>query len=208
MKIEFDPQDTNVAAALGRALLEIAGEPGPTTVEHTGASPAPAEPVKTDEPEPEETVAPTEQTAKPDAKADRYGVKFDPDFCGQATDPFYGSGKREGQWKKKRGVSDEDYDAWYRSQLAAPADEPSPEEVDTAAAFSAFAAELAPEAPANAGQLMRWIAERQAAGHLTQQAIDGAYADVGQQLGMHAVTALFDPNTEAQAVAALHGALS
>lgn len=51
---------------------------------------------------------------------DKKGVSFIPAVCGEAKDPFYASGPRKGQWKKKRGatVTDAEYDAAYNLALA------------------------------------------------------------------------------------------
>lgn len=165
--------------------------------------------------QPEETEAEptgTAPTAEPDsntpstsgAPVDTKGVAFDANYCGQAKDPYYATGKRSGQWKKRKGVDDADYDAWYASQLGDSA--PAPE-VNTSAAFGAPAEQ--PEttaAPATTGEFMGWVSELQAAGRLTQEHVNQAYAANG--LG---INALFPPNTEEQIatnIAKLYEALS
>lgn len=147
------------------------------------------------------------------APTDQHGVAFDANYCAQAKEPFYASGSRSGQWKKRKGVGDDTYDAWYASQLAkAPAatdPDPAPEQVNTAGAFTPQAQQQQqqqPAAPQNTGDFMAWVAEKQAAGHLTQDAIQAAYAQAGI-----AITDLFPPNTDeqvAQRIGALYSQLS
>lgn len=118
-------------------------------------------------------------------------------YCGEAQDPFYSSGKRSGQWKKKRGVSDKDYDDWYAEELAelrgGATDEEShqPAAVNTAGAFGNGQAQQqsAPAAPQDTGEFMGWVSEKQAGGHITQDDIQQAYNQAGVQ-----VTDLFPPN--------------
>ena len=138
------------------------------------------------------TGAPADTTSN---EVDEKGVVFDAKFCGKAAIPFYGTGKRKGQWKKLRGVTDEAYDAWYTSQPKAEVtntaedDEP----VNTAGAFSADTT-AAPDsnAPTDCGSFMGWVSAKQAAELLTQDDIGQAYLKVGV-----AVTDLFPPNDPA-----------
>ena len=51
-----------------------------------------------------------------DQAVDLHGVAFDQAYCARAEEPFYTTGPRSGQWKKKRGVDDAAYDKWYTSQ--------------------------------------------------------------------------------------------
>ena len=120
---------------------------------------------------------------------DMNGVEVDGEYCGEAKDPFYGTGKRSGQWKKKRGVSDAAYDAWYAG--ARPEAEPAaePEKVDAAAAF---ANPIPDSVPTTAGDLMAWLSEEQAAGRLTPGVIADAYVTCGI-----ALTDLFPPHSDA-----------
>lgn len=140
------------------------------------------------------------------APVDTKGVAFDANYCGQAKDPYYATGKRSGQWKKRKGVDDADYDVWYASQLGDSA--PAPE-VNTSAAFGApteAAAEPETSVPTTTGEFMGWVSELQAAGRLTQEHVNQAYAANG--LG---INALFPPNTEEQIaanIAKLYEALS
>ncbi len=133
-------------------------------------------------------------------EVDTHGVPFNDKFCGKAAVPFYGSGKRKGQWKKRKGVSDEDYDSWYSgcgaavlaNEAAAEAKQDTP--VDTAGAFGGTSApaETAPanDVPTDCGTFMGWVAAQQAAGRLTQHQVSAVYAQLNLQ-----VTSLFPPNT-------------
>lgn len=131
------------------------------------------------------------------APRDQHGVGFNNQYCSQAREPFYATGKRSGQWKKKKGVSDEEYDAWYAGELKAqdgPAatdeDSHQPEPVNTGAAFgNGQAAQQAPAAPQDTGEFMGWVSEKQAGGLITQDDIQQAYNAAGVQ-----VTDLFPPN--------------
>ncbi len=51
-------------------------------------------------------------------KVDEKGVLFIPAVFGNAAIPFYASGARKGQWKKLRGVTDQEYDRVYAGELA------------------------------------------------------------------------------------------
>lgn len=145
-----------------------------------------------------ETAGPEPDTAgNSSAPRDQHGVAFNVHYCGEAQDPFYSSGKRSGQWKKKRGVSDKDYDDWYAEELAelrgGATDEEShqPAAVNTAGAFGNGQAQQqsAPAAPQDTGEFMGWVSEKQAGGHITQDDIQQAYNQAGVQ-----VTDLFPPN--------------
>ena len=105
---------------------------------------------------------------------DRHGVAFNPDFCANAADPFYNTGPREGQWKKRRGLDDAAYDAWYSSQRTPTA--PVATEFDAGAAFGAPAAEqVATDAPTDGAGFMVWVSEMLAAGRLKQADINDAW---------------------------------
>lgn len=128
-----------------------------------------------------------EVTGSGRADVDDNGVPKDPRFCATAKQPFYTSGKRLGQWKKRQGVSDEDYDAWYASQLEpgaaqetldhAESAEPAP--VDTTAAFSTAPAATAEPAPEHVGALFGWCASQTASGALQEIDIGNAYIEAG-----------------------------
>lgn len=128
-----------------------------------------------------------------EAPRDQHGVAFNVHYCGEAQDPFYSSGKRSGQWKKKRGVSDKDYDDWYAEELAELRGEEShqPGPVNTAGAFGTGQTEQPNQAaaPQDTGEFMGWVSEKQAGGLITQDDIQQAYNQAGVQ-----VTDLFPPN--------------
>ena len=137
---------------------------------------------------------------------DKKGVPFNAALCSNAKEPFYTSGARLGQWKKRKGVSDAEYDAWYTSALPgqAAASQTAP---FTAAAFApahvtSSAPVGTPAVPQNGGELMRMVAEWQGAGRLTQQQVDDAYREVGVNIGM-----LFDPVNGAAHAARVYQAL-
>lgn len=147
------------------------------------------------------------EVADTNAPRDQHGVAFSVHYCAQAEDPFYSSGKRSGQWKKKRGVSDNDYDDWYAEELAEvrhaggteehltrDEDSHAPTPVNTAGAFGGQATQQAPATPApeTTGEFMGWVSEKQAGGRLTQADIQAAYDHARVQ-----VTDLFPPNDAA-----------
>lgn len=154
--------------------------------------------------------APETDTRKRDPK----GVPFDEAYCANAADPFNASGKRKDQWKKRRGVGQDDYDKWYAAELdALPAAESASSAaaggVDTGKAFGAQAGtteardQVGP--PANAGELMVWTSEQQAAGRLTQDDLGRAYSSCNLK-----VTDLFsgEPAEITANVAALYAILA
>ena len=117
-------------------------------------------------------------------RVDKNGVAFNPEFCAVAQEPFYTCGKREGQWKKRRAVSDDAYDEWYAgerfgSQIV--------EEAETSAeqVFGKPVLEADESIPQDAGELMQYVSEQQAAGALTQQDVTDAYFKLG--LGFDAI---------------------
>lgn len=222
IKIEFPANRADIALALGSALTTIgSAEPQPevTTVGapeqvHTPEKPETAETVA--EPATSMESAPA-ATAAPDAEVDTKGVAKDPAFCANAKDPFYATGKRAGQWKKRQGVADDAYDIWYEDQLeavsgglrddAAPDEEVTPP-VDAAAAFAPStqqAAPVDPDVPKDCGTFMGWVAKMQASGAITQAQVGEAYDTAGFE-----VADLFDPDAAAVArnVATLYGILS
>lgn len=145
---------------------------------------------------------------------DMKGVPFNPITCGESKEPFYGTGKRSGQWKKKRGVDQDVYDKWYEEALAAAtlAEPMDDQPADTAAAFDAAPPPPPPAEPAaecefkDAGGLFGWIAEQQAAGNMPQERIDAAYAATG--VNMQDLFPPANPDAIAAAVAKLHAELS
>lgn len=141
-----------------------------------------------------------------DTRQDPNGVPFNPEYCGSAAIPFYASGPREGQWKKRKGVADEAYDAWYAS--ARPIDEaPANEQLDTSDAFgTGDQTSLAEPIPTDCGTFMGWVSAQQAAGRLTQTQVNDGYTQCGVK-----ITDLFPPNPAdqiAQNIAKLHALLS
>ena len=149
------------------------------------------------------------------ANTDTKGVPFNAEFCGKAAKPYYASGKRSGQWKKRQGVDELVYDNWYAAELAkvttsdtSQGEQPS---VNTGAAFGGQqqqqqggdvnAGEVAPH---DAGTLMAWVSEMQAAGRITQEQVNTAY----QQAGVTMTDVFPGPNktveTIAQAVRNVH----
>lgn len=141
-----------------------------------------------------EFTAPTEP-APSSARVDNNGVEFDANFCGEAAVPFYATGKTAGQWKRKRNLSETDYDTWYAGRVAAlPVVETAEQPVTTANAFTPAppppAEPAQPGALSTAGELMAWVAEMQVAKHLDQGAVDNAYATTGL-----ALPDMFPPNS-------------
>lgn len=137
----------------------------------------------------------------PDAsRVDHKGVAFNSAYCGNAADPFYGTGKRKGQWKKRKGVDDADYDAWYTAQT-------EPAAVNTAGAFALGVASVpAAVVPKNGGELMAFISEGQAAGRFDQSTVTAAYAQAGVADFME-IFPPADPATIAQKISAIYNAL-
>ena len=132
------------------------------------------------------------QTPEPSGRVDPNGVPFNPQFCANAKDPFYSTGKRTGQWKKARGVADSEYDAWYAAQnpsSSVPSKSPVAES----------------DAPATAGEFFTWVAERQKDGLLTAAHMQSAYA-------MEALTSDHvlseDPSVAADAITRLYARLN
>lgn len=229
-KIEFDPSNTALAAAIGRALTEYAAggaeqkectpyertdmelktagvqvnalkTAGTAAVQDgekvkTDAASSATEPASTIDHSAEETAAGAAAQAGSDASnahagagsVDEKGVTKDDDYCATAKVPFYGTGKRKGQWKKRQGVDEDEYDEWYASELAKVVKTETPQEetkVDTAAAFGKKQepTNTAAGAPQNGGDFMTWISEQQNAGNITQADLDAAYYATGVQVG-------------------------
>ena len=207
IKIEFPSHRSDIALAIGQALITIAqgerqemkapkvsaestAEERAELYKHT-PDPAPGETViradatgqhfehtgKTDEP-----MEAVEELDEPE-RTDENGVEFDAKYCANAADPFYATGKQKGQWKKRKGVDEADYNAWYASQLQdAPEqlakDEPEPQPEKAAAAFKKAPA-VATDAPKNFPELMTWFAGQQAAGNYEAQHLEKAFRDLG-----------------------------
>jgi hypothetical protein len=107
-------------------------------------------------------------------------VVFDAKYCGEAAVPLYASGKRKGQWKKRKSVEEADYDEWYAAQMLlnheqeAPKDQPEPNANATANAFKKSTVVEA-DAPKNFGELMAWFASQQTAGNYDAHHLEKAF---------------------------------
>lgn len=150
----------------------------------------------------------TASSATADGPVDEHGTPHNEKFCvsTKSQKPFYASGANKGQWKKKPGVDENAYNEWYAATMPLDGDEPKESApVDTASAFGGKTEQTAPAAggdvPQNAGDLMEYISERQAAGTLDQKIVTAAYGEVGVE-----INDLFGPN-EAEAVAKLYAHL-
>lgn len=224
IEIKFPADRNDIALAIGRALVEIAGGDATVTIEtqtvgdvsrsvetrgaadyvqHFDNDEAAARRETHEEDEQHEAAA--------DVELDEKGVPFNAEFCGKAAKPFYGSGKKKGQWKKRQGVDEDAYDEWYAGELLGagvvedeePADDTP---IETASAFGGqTAAEEQPsgDAPKDAGELMAWVAEMQAGGHLEATSVQTAYANAGVS-----PADLFNPATSDKAVADVYTILS
>lgn len=123
------------------------------------------------------------------AQVDEKGVPFNPDFCGKAAKPFYGSGKTKGQWKKKVGVSQDDYDEWYAGELyKEKIEEANDTGFDASKQFGNNPKNEGAPKFATGGDFMQWVAEQQAAGNLNTEMVEAAYQETG--IG---IPDLFDP---------------
>lgn len=146
-------------------------------------------------------------TATEATAADNNGVLKNDAFCSTAAKPFYASGPRSGQWKKRQGVDDAAYDAWYAGELAkvqsaaagsgGTGGEPrsgggSGGTIDTSSAFGGDAAPAGntETVPHDSGTLMAWVAERQTAGLTSQTDVNTAWENCDLSMGD-----IFAPNT-------------
>lgn len=158
----------------------------------------------TEEAEKQETDT-EENTAQADQRVDEKGVAFDPKFCAVAKDPFYGTGPRKGQWKKRKGVSDHEYSEWYmarehqavveshnvaKAAFMATAGDPK----ESVAAEPAQTS----EGPRTLGELMAWVAEKQTTSQLTTHDVASAYVKTGVDYRQ-----LANPETAEQSVKTL-----
>ena len=145
-----------------------------------------------------------------DARLDPKGVQFDPDYCSKAAKPFYASGPRKDQWKKRQGIDDGEFDTWYAMQLAGQPVKEDDGQIDTSEAFSSGGTDTIEPPPAgdkdfggDAGEFMGWVSEQQAAGNLSQPQIDKAYEDNAVQ-----IPDLFNPAKAPDVIKKVYGALS
>lgn len=195
IEIKFPADNKALALAIGQALTTYAsqgGEPVAPVANAFDSKPAPVE-VKTEAPKdesPSDLAATQEQpAASAPAEVDEKGVPFNANFCGKAAKPFYSSGKRQGQWKKRQGVDEGAYDDWYASELAkvAPPEKTEAPEVDAAAAFGKKTE--APAGPKDFGEFMAWFSEQQAAGNYEADHMEKAC----QKLGLTTLDLVSDP---------------
>ncbi len=128
------------------------------------------------------------QGATDASTVDEHGVPFNAAYCAKAAEPFYKSGKMAGQWKKKKGVDQATYDVWYASakgnEVAQTDAHTTAETFDTSQAFGGQpagqpAGQQQDSAPKDAGELVVWISEMQAAQHFNQDDVTQAYAAAG-----------------------------
>lgn len=185
IKIEFPADRPDLAAAFGRALLSLGrGNEFLDTIDQS---------VVDEEEAPKDAGAPsaTDQTGSGEALApaggasmdvDEKGVPFNPEFCGKAAIPFYGTGKKKGQWKKRQGVEEDAYDEWYATELMGhkivdtSQDETTSDSNVAAGAFGRHDYQPDANVPQDAGQLMKWISEQQAAGNIDVGHVNAAYS--------------------------------
>ncbi len=180
---------TKVVAALGKSADSASGSPEQTQQNSSTST---------------ETQSQGTNTGQ---RVDTKGVPFNKDYCANAADPFYKSGTRSGQWKKRKGVTDDAYDQWYADALMGSKVETDDHEdadkgFNTGAVFGSSAV-ADPQIPATAGDLMAWVSERQAAQHFTQQDVNDAM--IRCNVGMDA---LFGGNADASAIRRLYEELN
>jgi len=177
--IEGKPADEDTPIETAAVTETVTDEP---VIGTSGGEPADlpderqAEPVKTITPDNKgpELIPPGP------VETDEHGVPFDAAFCGKSDKPFYATGPRTGQWKKKRGTDQDEYDLWYDGQRPTNNAAADPEKkVDTAAAFATEPAAATTDLPTTPGDLMKWCAEQTAAGAMTTEQVTAAYAACG-----------------------------
>ena len=223
--IEFPADRSDIARHMGAALTAIGSRTELVAAEPIAGTIETAEPGATETTEltadvgsddngqfsKEETEEGNDLTER--SKVDTKGVPYHPDFCGKAAKPFYASGARGGQWKKRQGVDDEDYDAWYAAELATISGSTGDTEstVNTGDAFGAGCGEqghATPVVPHDAGALMAWVSEMQGADRLNQGQVNAAYEQAG--FGMQKIFPSPENTSEiiAERVGLLHSILS
>lgn len=220
LKIEFDAENKLLAQVIGLALCNYSkGVIAAPEVINTASSTTETEKAALQQ-EAADTIeelagstattsgrlsAGADSSATPEL--DEKGVAFNGQFCGKAAQPFYGSGKRKGQWKKRKGVSDDAYDEWYATELLGSniveeVEEVADEPINTAGAFGGGNNTPAATAPSNAGELAAYISEKQTAGLMGQNEVLQAYNMAGYEF-----KDLFDPSKEPTVAAAVHAAI-
>lgn len=209
IEIKIPADNKPLAAAIGRALVEYGAgvAVAPTEANNEGdpiggdcPNETPADPSASRADTATAAAGSTETQTSADAGAaqcDNKGVPKNDQFCSSAAKPFYASGPRSGQWKKRQGLPDEAYDAWYTGELAkygATTATTTTQDVtlDTAGAFGGQAAATASTetVPHDSGTLMAWVAERQTAGVTSQTDVNTAWTTCGLSM-----TDIFAPNT-------------
>lgn len=204
IKIEFPADRTDIALAMSKALADIAGcqvvERDQTLAEMEkdvgsalgdGVNPPVEFPNSMDADEADrlesltsgleeegglDEAAVEAMDPPTDVRLDEKGVPFNKELCANAAKPFYASGKERGQWKRRPGVDQGAYDAWYAEALGLVPSVAGPEPtIDVQEAVSPTASKV----PANGGEFFAWVSEMQTAGHLTQADLDAAYPAAG-----------------------------
>ncbi len=233
IKFEFPADRTDIALAIGQALVSLGGGASAVATHHVVELEAgqAIEQIEAAQEQAQEANAldaaavadlqATESTnaaenaqASNPGEVDQKGVAKDGKYCADAAEPFYKSGKYKGQWKKRGGAngpSQEAYDAWYAGELQkvttpstnTPA--PAEEAFDVGSTWSAPAANT-PAAPTNPGELFAWVAEMQTAQRLTQADIDQAYA--ANNLTVPQMFGCTDLAVQGQMVTALYNTLN
>lgn len=231
IKIEFPAHRTDIALAIGQALVAI-GQGAPVEVKNAPPVNAQLQAYTQEYGEmdqerfgsadeivsegPETTTAPAGTVCDGvsfKGTVDEKGVTFNADMCGKAAKPFYASGKTAGQWKKRQGVDEADYNAWYAGELAKATPATAEVEVEQEQTFDAGSVwgQTKPQQEAacvkvtNVGELFTWISEMQAAGYFTTVDVDQAYAFNDLDMGkLWSAT----PDEQAKMVAALFNTLS
>jgi hypothetical protein len=193
IKIEFPAHRSDIALAIGRALISIGeGNDIKDVKQDTRTDEAATEEraeLYKHTPEPEvgevqtrgdsqgtyEHVGKTEER-----RVDEKLVVFNARYCGEAAVPFYASGKRKGQWKKRKSVEEVDYDEWYALEqendepVQQENDEPLPDHDKAANAFKKAPVEQS-DTPKDFPALMAWFANQQAAGNYEAQHLEAAF---------------------------------
>lgn len=194
IKIEFPSENVELAKIFGEALLKYAGpdqyvvedSPAPKEEEDPKESPEVErsavasvfeEKYEEEEPEPAPAPEPKERPRMESSlpKHDAQNVPFDEEF----TDgDVFRSGARKGQWKKRKGVRQADFDSWYNSFFTNSQPTGGAESViDPAQAFQPKSAQ--PGLPKNAQELIQWVSEVQVSGKITAQQIQASYSACG-----------------------------
>lgn len=202
IKIEFPADRRDIAHCLGTALVALGAAAALSEEGEPGSDEARYQQHLKDTDTPEQDISSVTTNAGSNdnggfnqeeldgsenlEKRDPNGVAYNAEMCANAAKPFYASGKRTGQWKKRQGVGDDEYEGWYANELAnlepAESDDGGESNINTADAFGGQGqgqGEDLPAIPHDAGTLMAWVAEMQSAGRLTQEMVNAAYTQAG-----------------------------